>query len=103
MAEITSDDRRWILTIASLRDLQNHPAWSVYQEEVVDVVIRDIQDLLLNKVESVEQIKALRILLKALVRMRDRPEELLESSRRVREDFNIPVDEESINVRSATE
>lgn len=103
MAEITSDDRKWILTIANLRDLQNHPAWNTYKEEVVDVIICDIQDMLLNKVESVEQIKALRILLKALIKLRDRPEELLATSKRVRADFNIPPDEESINVRSAAE
>ena len=94
---LTSNDREWLDKIAALKDLRNHPAWGVYQDEVLDITISDIRDMLLNGVsglnsaeEEVGFMKALRTTLKILIRVRERPHELMEVAKNVRQEFGVP-------------
>ena len=101
---LTSSDREWLDKVAALKDLRNHPAWGVYQDEVLDVTISDIRDMLLNGVsglksneEEVGFMKALRIVLKILVKTRERPYELINIAQGVRQEFGVPDTEETID------
>jgi hypothetical protein len=88
--------------MAALKDLRNHPAWKVYQDDILDYTICDIRDMLLNGVsglntaeEEVGFMKALRTMLQILVKLRDEPYRLLESASRMREEFGIASPEET--------
>ena len=101
---LTSNDREWLDKVAALKDLRNHPAWGVYQDEVLDITIGDIRDMLLNGVsglnsaeEEVGCMKALRTTLKILIKLRERPYELMEVAKNVRQEFGIPDAEETID------
>lgn len=101
---LTSSDHEWLDKIAALKDLRNHPAWKVYQDEVLDITISDIRDMLLNGIpglnsaqEEVGCMRALRIMLKTLVKVRERPHELINTAQNVRQEFNIPEAEETID------
>lgn len=96
-SSLSSSDLEWLDKVAALKDLRNHPAWKVYQDEVLDITIGDIRDMLLNGIpglnsagEEVGCMRALRIMLKTLVKVRERPHELINTAQSVRQEFNIP-------------
>ena len=93
--EVSSSDRDWLNKTDELADLVRHPAWKVYESEVLDVVLTDLKNMLLDdKTNDIGVVQGIRLAMKAIVKLRSRPEELINMARSFRADFGLAPPEE---------
>lgn len=93
--EVSSSDREWLLKTDELADLVRHPAWKTYSEEVLDVILTDLNNMLLDaKIDDIGLVQGIRIAMKAIVKLRSRPEELINMARTFRQEFGLVPPEE---------
>ena len=100
-SNIPPEHRGWLANMDDLAWLIKQPAWKTYTEEILDVVATDLQNMLLSeKVTTIEVVQAIRFMLKVVVKLRDRPQELMRTAKDLRRHLGIPTDddiEETIN------
>ena len=93
--EVSSSDRDWLNKTDELADLVRHPAWKTYETEVLDVILTDLKNMLFDdKTSDIGVVQGIRLAMKSVVKLRNRPEELITMARRFREDFGLPSPEE---------
>lgn len=101
-SSLSPDDQGWLANMDDLAWLIKQPAWKTYAEEILDVVATDLQNMLLSeKVTTIEIVQAIRFMLKVVVKLRDRPQELMHTAKEFRKYLGVPTEDDIEEIMNA--
>lgn len=88
---LSVNDRAFLETTDALADLKRHPAWAVYETEILDEVIRTLKNMLFNEdLSDIGQVKGIRAALRAFYLVKGKPQEMITAARDVRQSMGMP-------------
>ena len=96
MAEaLNSSDKLWMERRESLALLTKHPAWAIYQEDVLDPMVEELRESILDEIDDPSLLRAARYVLRALVAIRERPEQFVTQAKRIKQELGIAEGDDS--------